>query len=187
VSTNNANLAPAPTIYDQIYAWVMQAAGLAETQYGITLVPVVNQLNLQGITDPNTGLGYVDEITVLSPQYPTVPFYVANCLYGTFAWTPQQLLSSILQYLCQMTGRPYPTPVAQQPTVPTPPASVPVGSPIGAAVGDGYFDNINTSAYSTAGQTYTASDGSVYVLVSINSIFGPNNYWTVKTAAHAAS
>ncbi|MGP8246386.1 MAG: hypothetical protein ACLQVN_17930, partial [Bryobacteraceae bacterium] len=110
-----------------------------------------------------------------------------NCLYGTFAWTPEQLLSSILQFFCQMTGKPYPAPVVQQTAVTAPPVSVPVGSPIGAAVGNGYLDNLNTKVYTTPGQTYTAGDGTVYVLVSINSIFGPNNYWTVKTAAPAAA
>jgi hypothetical protein len=177
--------ASSPTVYDEIYAWVMQAVGLAETQFGITLVPVVNQLSLQGITDPNTGLGYVDEITVLSPQYPTAPFYVANCLFGTFAWTPQQLLSSMLQYFCQMTGESYPKPLPNS-TPPTPPTPV-VSNPVGAAVGNGYYDNTAPTAYTAPGQTYTAGDGTVYVLVSINSIFGPNNYWTVKAAAPAAS
>ena len=186
MSTNNVNPSSSSTIYDQIYAWVMQTVGLAETEYGITLVPVVNQMNLGGIVDPNTGLGYVDEVTVLSPQYPTVPFYVANCLYGTFAWTPQQLLSSILQYLCQMTGKPYPAALSSQPSVTAPPTPV-VSNPVGAAVGDGYYDNAAPTVYTAAGQTYTASDGAVYVLVSINSIFGPNNYWAVKTAAPAAA
>ncbi|MGA2148301.1 MAG: hypothetical protein ABSH49_25415 [Bryobacteraceae bacterium] len=185
MSTNNLSAAPAATIYDQIYAWVMQAVGLAETQYGITLIPVVNQLNLQGIVDPNTGLGYVDEITVLSPQYPTAPFYVANCLFGTFAWTSQQLLSSILQYFCQMTGQAYPKPLPNSTSI-TPPTPV-VSNPVGAAVGDGYYNNAAPTVYTTAGETYTASNGAVYVLVSMNSIFGPNNYWTVKTPAPAVS
>ena len=84
-----------------------------------------------------------------------------------------------------MSGQPFPPPKAANPTVTPAPTPV-VSNPVGAAVGDGYYDNAAPTVYTTAGETYTAAMGPVCVLFSINSIFGPNNYWTVKTPAPAA-
>ncbi|MGA1995682.1 MAG: hypothetical protein ABSH45_07870 [Bryobacteraceae bacterium] len=187
MSTQPVTPAPTQNIYDEIYEWAMQAVALIESEFGITVTLTVQTLYLSGITaDPNTGLSYINFITAISPSYPQAPYQIANCLYGTFAWTPAQLANSILGTMALMSGQPFPPPKAANPTVTPAPTPV-VSNPVGAAVGDGYYDNAAPTVYTAAGQTYTAGDGTVCVLVSINSIFGPNNYWTVKTAAPAAA
>jgi len=175
-------------IYQQILAWINQACQEAELQYGITLIPITQTLSLGGITDPNTGLTYVEIFTLLNAKYTFVaPFYVANCLFGTFAWTPQQLLQSALGYFAQMTVTVFPSPL--QPAVPQVPVAAPTTSPVGQLLGDGTarYANLAGSLYpigSITGQNGVPADPrGTFVEAGSQTPFGTALWWLLSIAA----
>ena len=178
-------------IYQQILAWINQACQEAELQYGITLIPVTQTLSLGGITDPNTGLGYVDIFTLFNTKYPSAaPFYVANCLFGTFAWTPQQLLQSALGYFAQVTGTAFPSPLP--PSVPQVPVAAPTTSPVGALLGDGTarYTNLAGSLYpigAITGQNGVPADSrGTFVEAGIQTPFGTALWWVLSSPPASA-